>query len=84
MKTSPFKENPAYEGNHGQPASNSLREYYAGLAMQGIIVNNVGLSRPDNPLVKIGEIEMSVPAAVAVSSVEFADALIAELKKKTC
>ena len=50
------------------------REYFAGLAMQGLL--------SANPKHTHGNIELPIPIVIATLSVDFADALLKQLEKK--
>jgi len=53
----------------------TIRQYYAGLAMQGMLIQNLAVDRALN------EVNNSQVNALVQASVKCADALIAELNK---
>jgi hypothetical protein len=63
--------------DEGTPGA-SLREVYAGMAMQGLLANAGFLAAIDAVAAKRG---ITSGVAIARSAVEFADALLAELEK---
>lgn len=70
--------------NHFENPGMSLREYYAGLCLQGILtgIHSDDKQFMDNVKAAAAKPEQSLAQHVARMSIEYADALITELNKQ--
>lgn len=75
----PTRDNAVPEHQH---EGMTLRQYYAGLAMQGMLSCSIIMEDMDK-LVQCSEPALNLPEIVAKGAVDLADALIAQLEKES-